>query len=122
MRHWLVAMWVGILGLGWATQRAEPELRVGVAARDITPPVGYRLAGYFYERRSTAAHDQLRAKAIVFRQGEARFALVVCDLCQTSPEVVEAARGEAARRTGIPADNICVSSTHTHTGPDYFGP
>lgn len=93
-----------------------------MATRDITPPVGYRLAGYFYERRSTAVHDPLQAKAIVFRQGDARFAWVACDLCQTSPEVVERARAEASAKTHIPPDNIVVTSTHTHTGPDYFGP
>jgi hypothetical protein len=97
-------------------------LQVGLATRDITPPVGYRLAGYFYERRSTAMHDPLSTKAIVFKQGDTRFALVICDLCQTAGEVVERARGEVARKTGIPPENICVASTHTHTGPDYFGP
>jgi hypothetical protein len=67
-------------------------------------------------------HDPLAAKAIVFKQGDARFALVICDLCQTAGEVVERARGEAARKTGIAPENICVASTHTHTGPEYFGP
>jgi hypothetical protein len=65
-------------------------------------------------------HDPLQAKAIVFKQGTTRFALVVCDLCQTSPEVVSQARAAASQRTGIPADHICICSTHTHTGPDYF--
>ena len=57
-----------------------PPLEIGLATRDITPPVGYRLAGYFYERRSTATHDPLQAKANVFRQGDTSFAWVVCDL------------------------------------------
>ena len=41
-------------------------LRVGSAEIDITPPVGYRMAGYFNERLSTGIHDPLHAKAIVF--------------------------------------------------------
>ncbi|MDB5320883.1 MAG: hypothetical protein JWN40_2514 [Phycisphaerales bacterium] len=100
---------------------SRAPLQIGLASRDITPPLGYRLAGYFFERLATAVHDPLRAKAIVFKQGEARFALVVCDLCQTSPEVVAQARSLASEKTGIPADHICIASTHTHTGPDYFG-
>ena len=64
----------------------------------------------------------LFAKAIVFKQGDGRFALVVCDLCHTSPAVVAQARALAAEKTGISADQIAVCATHTHTGPDYFGP
>jgi len=122
MRYWAAAVCLIVLVPGCTSPSAHRSLRVGLATRDITPPVGYRLAGYFYERRSTAAHDPLHAKAIVFRQGDSRFAWVVCDLCQTSPEVVEQARAAASRKTGIPPDNIVVTSTHTHTGPDYFGP
>jgi hypothetical protein len=107
---------------GCASRQAPAPLQVGLATRDITPPIGYRMAGYFYERRATAVHDPLFAKAIVFRQGDQRFALVICDMCQTAAEVVERARAEAAGKTGIPADHICVASTHTHTGPEYFGP
>jgi hypothetical protein len=122
MTHWAAALWMIVLASGCTSQPPRSSLEVGLATRDITPPVGYRMAGYFYERRSTAVHDPLHAKAIVFRQGDTRFAWVVCDLCQTSPEVVERARAEASRETGIPPDYICVTSTHTHTGPDYFGP
>jgi hypothetical protein len=122
MSRLLTALLIVLATVGSTSALLAAPLQVGLATRDITPPVGYRLAGYFYERRSTAMHDPLSAKAIVFKQGDTRFALVICDLCQTAGEVVERARGEAARKTGIPAENICVASTHTHTGPDYFGP
>jgi hypothetical protein len=97
-------------------------LEVGVATRDITPPVGYRMAGYFYERRATAVHDVLYAKAIAFKQGPTKFVLIVCDLCQTAPEVVEQARSVISQRLAMPREHVCIASTHTHTGPDYFGP
>src|SRR5215217_7433417 len=99
MRHWAAAFCLLLIASGCASPSAQPPLEIGLATRDITPPVGYRLAGYFYERRSTASHDPLHAKAIVFRQGGSRFAWVVCDLCQTSPEVVERARIAAAAHT-----------------------
>ncbi|HEY7120736.1 MAG TPA: hypothetical protein VH475_29395 [Tepidisphaeraceae bacterium] len=107
---------------GCADKPSPPPLQVGLATREITPPLGYRMAGYFYERRATAVHDPLCAKAVVFRQGNTRFALALCDLCQTASEVVEQARALASEKTGIPPDHIAVASTHTHTGPDYFGP
>src|SRR3954471_7036755 len=106
MRYWAAALCILLTASGCGAAKTEPPLEIGLATRDITPPVGYRLAGYFYERRSTATHDPLHAKAIVFRQGDARFAWVVCDLCQTSPEVVEQARTTASAKTGIPSDDI----------------
>src|SRR6266478_7944162 len=121
VRITLIACFLTLPHLACTSHPAPPPMLVGLASRDITPPLGYRLAGYYFERLATAVHDPLQAKAIVFGQGDVRFALVVCDLCQTSPEVVAQARTLASEQTGIPADHICISSTHTHTGPDYFG-
>jgi neutral ceramidase len=101
--------------------RDTPSLLVGRSAVEITPPVGYRMAGYFYERLATAVHDPLMAKTLVFKQADTRFSITVCDLCHMSPAVAAQARELASRQTGIPADHIAISATHTHTGPDYFG-
>ena len=69
------------------------SLEVGSAEADITPPVGYRMAGYFNERFSTGMHDPLRAKALVLRQGAQQIALVSCDLVGVSlPEHSRSAR------------------------------
>jgi neutral ceramidase len=122
MRLTFLALIIACTHLACITHPADPPLQVGLASTDITPPIGYRLAGYYYERLATAVHDPLFAKAIVFKQGETRFALVICDLCHTSPAVVAQARTLASEKTGIPADQIAVCATHTHTGPDYFGP
>ncbi len=98
-----------------------PGLTAGVAVVDITPPVGYRMSGYFRERLSTGTSNPLRAKAIVLRQGAESAALVFCDVIGLSLDVTSRARGQAAERTGIPARNILIAATHSHTGPLYFG-
>src|SRR5205823_3183207 len=97
------------------------ELEAGVATADITPPRGYRMAGYFSERTNTATKDPLLAKAIVLRQGDQRAALVFCDLVGIPRDVSSRARALAETRTGIPAGNIAICATHSHTGPLYFG-
>jgi hypothetical protein len=119
-----------------SSEPPPPPVYIGVAQRDITPPPGYRMAGYFYERRATGTHDPLFAKAIVFKQIDVarqarrgrsmpppyiRFAIVVCDLCHMSPAVVAQAREIAYRETKINPEHILIAATHTHTGPDYFG-
>ncbi|MDO4559054.1 MAG: hypothetical protein Q4C47_08820, partial [Planctomycetia bacterium] len=42
---------------------AEEPICVGVATTEITPPVPYRMSGYFNERPATGVSDPLLAKA-----------------------------------------------------------
>ncbi len=97
------------------------SLTAGLAVVDITPPVGYRMSGYFNERLSTGTSNPLRARAIVLRQGDTSAALVFCDIIGISLDVSSRVRRIAAKRTGIPAENILIAATHSHTGPLYFG-
>ena len=55
---------------------ATAELTAGIAVIDITPPIGYRMSGYFRERLSTGTANPLHAKALVLRQGPQNAALV----------------------------------------------
>lgn len=97
------------------------DVRAGLAEVDITPPVGWRLSGYFAERVSTGTHDPLKAKAIVLAQADTRAAIVACDLIGVPAEVTRRARQLIADKIGIPRENVAVVGTHTHTGPLYFG-
>ena len=103
-----------------ASVNAAP-LTAGVAVTDITPPTGYRMSGYFSERLSTGTSNPLHAKAIVIRQGDESAALVFCDIIGFPLDVTSRAREQAAAKTGIPAANILIAATHSHTGPLYFG-
>ncbi len=103
-----------------AAARAS-EMEAGVAVVEITPPVGWRMSGYFHQRPSTGTHDPLQAKAIVLRQGSRRAALVFCDLIGVPLDLSRRARLLAEQQTRIPAPNILISATHSHTGPLYFG-
>lgn len=96
-------------------------LQAGIGVMDITPPIGYRMSGYFRERLSTGTANPLEAKALVLRQGRVRTALVCCDIIGIAPQVSEQARRLAAQRTMIPASNIVIAATHSHTGPLYWG-
>lgn len=103
-----------------AVVRAD-EMAVGVATVDITPPHGYRMAGYFNERSNTGMKDPLQAKAIVFRQGDRQAALVFCDLIAIPRDLSDRARARIRETTGIPVERVAVCATHSHTGPLYYG-
>ncbi|MFA7174612.1 MAG: neutral/alkaline non-lysosomal ceramidase N-terminal domain-containing protein [Kiritimatiellia bacterium] len=91
-------------------------LEVGVAVVDITPPAGFSLYGY-PPKPSTGIKDALYAKAIVFKQGKTRGALVVCNLLGIPRDLSRIAREKASKETGIPFQNMSISATHTHTSP-----
>lgn len=99
---------------------AADALRVGVAEADITPPIGFPIAGYYHERLADGTVDPLKAKAIVFRDANTEAALVVCDLIGIATDLSQAVRQRASDRTGIPATHIVISATHSHTAPDYM--
>jgi neutral/alkaline ceramidase-like enzyme len=116
----LLALTIAALLLPGQASAADP-LKAGVAVVDITPPPGYRMAGYYNERRNTGTHDPLLAKAMVFQQGDVKAALVECDLVSMPSEVSSRARASAEKATGIPARHIAVAATHSHTGPLFTG-
>ena len=104
-----------------AQQTPEAPLQVGLAEIEITPPVGYRMDGYFTERLSTGLKDPLKAKALVFQQANTKTALIVCDVLGVPQSLTTEVRALAAARTGILAANIAITATHTHTGPLFSG-
>lgn len=102
---------------GVSRPAAAASLKVAAAEIDITPPVGFRMAGYFNERLSTGMHDPLKAKAIVLNDGKETLALVFCDLVGLSLNVTRQARALAGEKIGVPVKNIVIGATHSHTGP-----
>jgi len=113
---WLVvAMW----SLVPPAPAAEAPLRAGVATADITPVGPYPMSGYYFERLSTGTKDPLQAKALVLRQGDTAAAIVCCDLIVIASDLTDVVRAAVERETGIPAGNVMLAATHTHTGPDY---
>ena len=101
---------------------AAEGFMAGFDTAEITPPVGWRRAGGFSELISTGVHDPLFAKAMVLSQGDVSLAFVGNDLCSVPRELTDLARRKASERTGIPADHIVIAATHTHGGPEYYGP
>ena len=68
------------------------SFQAGWAAVDITPPIGYRMSGYFHERLAEGTKDPLLAKAIVFSQADVTAALVECDISSVSSQVAHESR------------------------------
>ena len=98
-------------------QAADRHMRAGAAVSDITPkkyPVP--MSGSMTPRWATQAHDPLSARCMVLDDGATHIAFCVIDACAITFEIMEAAKAQAQKLTGIPIERICMSATHTHTG------
>jgi len=98
-------------------------LRAGFGARDITPPPGVGMSAFSADSRQAVGFRQrLYARAIVLEDNSGeRVALVVVDLGMVSLVLHRRVADRTLRSgTGIGADRLLLSATHTHSGPGNF--
>lgn len=116
---------VCLLLIGGRLPAAEPysgPFRAGAAAVDVTPPqFPVRVNGGFLEKVVSQVQDRLHARAIVLDNGSTRIALCVVDSCMMPRELLDAAKAEASRESGIPVQQMLVSATHSHSAPAAMG-
>jgi hypothetical protein len=100
-----------IAAIGLPVTSLRAEIRVGLAAVDITPPIGGLTTGYSSAQPTDGVHDEVSARVLVLESGQQCVALVVCDLCiYNSPWLHE-------QMADIGVDQLLLMNTHTHAGP-----
>ncbi len=97
------------------SEAAAPVFRAGAATSNITPAIGADPKIRTSRPPATHVHDELHARCLVLDDGQARLALVVCDLRHISAEVAANAKQIIEKMTGIPPQCVVISATHTHT-------
>ena len=101
----------------------DTGLKVGFSRVDITPNIPAPLAGYgkTMERMSRGRlrpYDGVFLTAIALSDGQDTSYICTVDLIYAYTFYMQRAREEVSRRTGVPADHIFISGTHTHSAPD----
>ncbi len=124
------------------------DLLAGAAARSITPAIetwtdsnangvqdgaepyddvngngawdGVWLAGFSPGRAAVGVHDDVWSRVIVVKKGDLAIGMVALDLVGFFHDDVVRIR-LAAQAAGLDLDQIVVSTTHTHEGPDTMG-
>ncbi|RME00192.1 MAG: hypothetical protein D6814_04050 [Calditrichaeota bacterium] len=92
--------------------------RAGVGVADITPEIGYELAGYaIREQGAIGIHDPVYAKALALHDGSTLTIIITCDLLGLDVSEVRELRLSISSRCGMPSPSILISATHTHSGP-----
>jgi hypothetical protein len=102
----------------WQVPAAMAEVQVGAAVRVFTPnPLLPVSGGMGAPNPSHEKKGELTARAVVFRKGEVTVAVVALDVLGFPSVLGDRVR---ARVTRIPAKNILIASTHTHSAPDCY--
>lgn len=97
------------------------SLKLGVARRVITPQIGGQLYGYSPDVFSETLNDDLTVTAFYFKQNQTQALMISATVCLIQTELAENILSAIEKKTGIPKQNILLSATHTHSGPNTAG-
>lgn len=94
-------------------------MRAGVSEGIITPQFPALLAGYPLpkDRYHNHVHDDLKVHCLYLENGGVQLGLVCADLGELSKKRIAAMRAAMQAASGIPAQNIAITCSHTHSGP-----
>jgi hypothetical protein len=119
MKLSLATTWIVIsLGMSVGADAQSTSLRAGAAKVDVTPAPNDLPKNY------DGILDHLYSRAIVLGNGNASAALITVDAGAVPDAVWKGVSEQVEKNLGIPARNVLLTATHTHsvpgqTGPDY---
>jgi neutral ceramidase len=119
MKRFIIAFCAAIVAFGPANASAKSiaaGLNVGAAKVDITPSPEQLPKGM------EGILDHLFVRAIVIENGASRAALVSVDAGIVANNTWTIVTTRAAKELGIPANQILLNATHTHSAPWLQGP
>jgi len=106
-----LSTWVGLAA-------DSAVLKAGVAVRTVTPdPLLPVSGGVGPSRPAREKKGELTVRALVFEQGNVRVAMGSVDFLGFPTALCEKVRKQVPT---IPAENILIGATHTHSAPDCY--
>src|SRR4051812_5155283 len=110
----LLCLWQGAL-----LSVSAGEFRVGVASRIVTPDPLLPVSGGVGPSHATSRKQgELEVRALVLTDGDTSVAIVSADFLGFPALLGNKARALVKQ---IPAENILIGASHTHSAPDCYG-
>ncbi|WP_372366995.1 neutral/alkaline non-lysosomal ceramidase N-terminal domain-containing protein [Candidatus Uabimicrobium sp. HlEnr_7] len=134
MKRYIIGLCMILAALMVVPVYADGTIEAGVASADTTPEIGTPLAGYGGGKRrlsfpdldpsnynvllapSEGVIDPLITKVVVIKSGKTKIAIVKSDACGVPQHLVKDV-AKKIKKTGIKLKNLCITGTHTHSGP-----
>lgn len=91
-------------------------MRIAFYEKDITPPLGGYLQGYYRKHEAEDVLDTLHVRCAVFEKDGQAAAAVSIDVCLLPDDLHDTVTARIREYTGIPAENVLLSANHTHKG------
>ncbi len=112
MKMSLATAWIVIaLGVSAAANAQNPSLRAGAAKVDVTPAPNELPKNY------DGILDRIYSRAIVIDNGITRAALITVDAGGVPDAIWQAVSRQLESEFGIPAKNVLLTATHSHSVP-----
>jgi hypothetical protein len=108
-------LFVASFALAVATSTNAGDLKAGAAIVNITPPLGSVINGNMRPIIAENVHDELNARTLALTDGKTTLAFVVVDNCVIPREVFDEAKKLLTAEVELPAANVMMSSTHSHS-------
>ena len=117
MKNFFRSVWLFLIFSGTAIVVNGQELTANVSVIDITPPLEmkYTLGGYGERMNKPAEgiHDRINAKALVFRKGELKYAIITLDILGL-PTNVKTDLLKKFPASGWSKENTMLLPSHSH--------
>ena len=108
-----------LLGLAVSALNALAELSAGIAVRNVNPDPLLPVSGGVGPSHPVSRREgDLTVRALVLLEGRTKVAIVSADFLGFPAVLGNRVR---AAVTEIPAQNILIGATHTHSAPDCYG-
>ncbi len=92
-------------------------LKAGFSRVNINPMMGIGIIGYYIPRKADGILDDLEINVLALADDDTRVLLINLDNLGVRARLARTFREHIAEVTGVPAEAIFVSATHTHTAP-----
>ena len=93
-------------------------LQVGFSRVNINPPMGIYVGGYYIPRFADGILDNLEVNALAIKSNDITQLLINVDVEGIIQEISATYRNLVSEATSVSKNNIMISCTHTHTGPE----
>lgn len=90
-------------------------MKAGFYEKEITPPIGCDIPGYFNHRYSENIHDRLYARAVSIEANGNTVIMISLDAIRVPQSAYELAIAKIEKVIGISSENVLLAATHSHT-------
>lgn len=111
MKKLLAAAVIVTMGMSVAAYAQNTALRVGAAKVDVTPSVNELPKNY------DGILDHIYSRAIIIDNGSSKAALITLDAGGVPDAIWQAVSKQLESELGIPAQNVLLTATHSHSVP-----